>query len=125
MINIKRLGLVFDRQYTIKDLSWHWVDISGKQIKKIATLSKLRLEGSELEELTSDFNQIIDFVNKISEIDTDNAGSTNSKEEQTTLREKCSKIPNESHLPIEKIKEIAPQFEAGYFVVPRVIENNG
>ena len=101
------------------------MDVSDKQIKKIATLSKLCLEGSELKELTCDFNQILNFVNKISKIDAYNVHSTIFKEQQTTTHEKHSKAPNESPLSVETIKEIAPQFEAGYFVVPRVIENNG
>ena len=122
---IKELGLVFDRQYKIKDLSYHQMDVSDKQIKKIATLSKLCLEGSELKELTFDFNQILNFVNKISKINAHNLDSTTFKDRETTIHEKHFKAPSESPLAIETIKEIAPQFEAGYFVVPRVIENNG
>ena len=99
------------------------MDVSEKQIKRIASLSKLNLEGGELKELTQDFNQILRFVDKISEVDTQDIDLGG--ESSVYYKKSEKKPPSISHLSIRETSEIAPQFKAGYFVVPRVIDNNG
>jgi aspartyl-tRNA(Asn)/glutamyl-tRNA(Gln) amidotransferase subunit C len=93
--------------------------ISIEEVKKIASLSKLRLEGSELEKMAHDFNSILDFVAQIKEADTSGAhaldhplGLTNSWREDIS----------EPSIDQDAIRAFAPKFEAGFFVVPRVIE---
>lgn len=95
--------------------------ISTAEVQKIAHLSKLNLEGSELEKLAHDFNGILDFVAQIKAADTNNApaidhplGHTNAQRED---------IPQPS-IAQDDIRAFAPKFEAGFFVVPRVIETD-
>ena len=96
-------------------------EVTPDEVKKIAVLSKIDLEGDELAELTHDFNQILSFVQTISEVDTskvkpvDPAGASDTSGEQK---------PAQAHLSIQSTREMAPHFEAGYFVVPRVIESH-
>jgi aspartyl-tRNA(Asn)/glutamyl-tRNA(Gln) amidotransferase subunit C len=96
--------------------------ISTDEVKKIAALSKLRLEGSELEKMAHDFNGILDFVAQIKEADTSGAhvldhplGVTNAWRDDTS----------EQSIDQDAIRAFAPKFEAGFFVVPRVIETEG
>ncbi|HMY12165.1 MAG TPA: Asp-tRNA(Asn)/Glu-tRNA(Gln) amidotransferase subunit GatC [Turneriella sp.] len=98
------------------------MSISTDEVKKIASLSKLRLEGSELEKMAHDFNGILDFVAQIKEADTSGAhvldhplGHTNSSREDVS----------EPSISQDAIRAFAPKFEAGFFVVPRVIETEG
>lgn len=96
--------------------------LSVVEVQKIASLSKLRLEGDELEKMAHDFNGILGFVAQIKEADTNGApaidhplGLTNSSRED---------IP-EASIGQDAIREFAPKFESGFFVVPRVIETDG
>ncbi len=96
--------------------------LSLAEVQKIASLSKLRLEGDELQKMAHDFNGILDFVAQIKEADTTGAatmdhplGLTNSSRED---------VP-EASIGQDAIRKFAPKFESGFFVVPRVIETEG
>ena len=94
--------------------------VNKEEVAKIASLSKLHLEGPELEALTHDFNEILAFVGQISEVDTANVEPiSHVLDLQDVTR------PDEPHdsFSIDEIKSIAPNFSAGYFVVPQVIES--
>ncbi len=98
-------------------------NITIKQVEKIASLSKLCLKGDELEKLTQDFNQMLNFVEIINEIDIECINFTNIVSKNFITQQEVYK--SQTHVPIESTKKIAPKFGAGYFIVPRVIENNG
>lgn len=93
--------------------------ITTQEVQKIAGLAKLRLEGTELETLTNDFNEILKFVEQIQQADVSGVepfdhvlGSTNFFRDDTPF----------SEIAPENIRNLAPESEAGYFVVPKVIE---
>lgn len=95
--------------------------ISTAEVSKIAHLSKLSLEGGELEKLAHDFNGILNFVAQIKEADTTNApaidhplGHTNAHRDDKP----------QASISQDDIRAFAPKFEAGFFVVPRVIETD-
>ncbi len=96
--------------------------VDANEVQKIAKLSKINLHGVELDKLTKDFNQILNFVKAIDEVNTDNIPQMKHimKYSQTLRKDE----PKDS-LNIETIKKVAPKFTAGYFVVPRVIEHDG
>ena len=95
--------------------------ISKEEVKVIAQLSKIDLQGFQLDSLTTDFNQILMFVQKISEADVKDVSSIETIiEYPSLLREDVATVS----LSKEDITKIAPKFEAGYFVVPKIIENN-
>lgn len=93
--------------------------ISAEEVQKIAHLSRLNLEGEELEGLTKDFNQILDFVDQISEAETENVEPLHHVLDLQDVARKDE--PGES-LASETVKSIAPEFSAGYFVVPKVVD---
>ncbi len=97
------------------------MSVSAAEVQRIAHLSKLNLDGSELEKLTEDFNQILGFVAQIREVNVEGVpafehalGLENVRREDDTAAE----------LTHEDIRSIAPRFEAGYIVVPQVIETD-
>ena len=90
-------------------------------MKKIAKLSKINLEGNELESLTQDFNQILDFVQTISEVNTEDISAI---QHIVSYAAHTNEDKPLASLPVEKIQQMAPKFEAGHFVVPKVIESN-
>ncbi|MDX1957045.1 MAG: Asp-tRNA(Asn)/Glu-tRNA(Gln) amidotransferase subunit GatC [Leptospiraceae bacterium] len=93
--------------------------MDAETLKQIAFLSRLNFEASELDSMLQDFNRISEYVDKVKELDTSSV-----KEEdlyfqpENFLRE--DKIDNS--FTREQISKIAPKYENGYVVVPRVIE---
>ncbi|MDH5716096.1 MAG: Asp-tRNA(Asn)/Glu-tRNA(Gln) amidotransferase subunit GatC [Spirochaetia bacterium] len=94
-------------------------EVSLNEVQKIAKLSKLRLEGQELENMAKDFNQIIQFIKQIETVDTSNVKPMEHVLEHTNVRR--DDIAQQS-LPPETVKNMAPSYEAGFFIVPKVIE---
>ncbi len=50
--------------------------ITEKEIEKIATLSRLKLTEEELKKFQKDISNILDYANKINEINTDSVDDT-------------------------------------------------
>ena len=48
------------------------MSVSKDEVKNIAKLSKLRLEENEVDEFTKDMNRILDYMEKLNELDTEN-----------------------------------------------------
>lgn len=96
--------------------------VSSEEVLRIARLARLKPEGHELESLTKDFNEILSFVSQISEVNT--SGVDDGTFHKALHNVSRSDEPRES-LSIDDIRQSAPQFEAGFFVVPRVIESDG
>lgn len=51
-------------------------NITTEQVQHLAQLSSLRLEAQELEDLTNDIDNILGYVEQLSELDTDNVQPT-------------------------------------------------
>jgi aspartyl-tRNA(Asn)/glutamyl-tRNA(Gln) amidotransferase subunit C len=94
-------------------------NVTPDEVARIAHLSKLNLEGGELEKLTEDFNRILGYVQQINEVKTDNVAPTTHVLDLKNVTRKD--IPRDS-LAVDDVKNLAPEFNAGYFVVPRVID---
>lgn len=94
--------------------------VTKEEVAKIASLSKLHLEGSELEALTHDFNEILAFVGQISEVNTDNVEPIS---HVLDLQDVTRPDEPQKSFSTEEIQSIAPDFSGGYFVVPQVIES--
>jgi len=93
--------------------------VTPEEVKKIASLSRLNLEGEELEHLTKDFNQILEFVAQINEVNTDSVEPLN---HVLNLENVTRKDEPAASFNREDVESIAPDFNAGYFVVPQVID---
>ncbi len=88
-------------------------------VKKIAFLSRLKIEDDSIEATREEFNKIIQWVDQLKEVDTDNVEQLISVNENSIqLREdevtqgQCS----------GDILANAPMKEYGYFAVPKVVE---
>lgn len=93
--------------------------VTAEEVARIAHLSKLNLEGAELEKLTEDFNQILGYVQQISDADTDQVEPLS---HILGLKNVSREDAPQASLNSDDIKKMAPEFNAGYFVVPRVID---
>lgn len=90
-----------------------------EKLQAIAYLAKLRLEESQIEGMLSDFNKITAYVDRVKELDT---SSVTEEEIYEWSENKIRPDILGKSMSREEISKIAPSFENGYIVVPRVIE---
>ena len=89
------------------------------KLQAIANLAKLRFEESQLDGMLSDFNKIMAYVDKVTEL------GTKSVTEEEIYEWSENKVRPDilgNSMTRDEISKIAPKFENGYIVVPRVIE---
>lgn len=93
--------------------------IDSETVKKVAFLSRLKIEDDKIAATEAEFNKIIKFVSELQEVNTDNIEPLISVNEQNlTLRKDEVTEGNQS----AAILANSPQSEYGYFVVPKVVE---
>lgn len=93
--------------------------LSEAQVRHIASLSRLEVEGEELEALREQLSRILDFVEKLNELNTE---GINPKFQiippENVLREDVEGIS----LSREKTMMNAPETDGEYFIVPKVVK---
>jgi len=91
--------------------------IDEKLLARLEKLSMLKIENKE--EMINDLNQIVEFVEILNEVETENVDATfNVLNASTPVRED---IPKDSDV-IKTILANAPKTEGNYFIVPKIIE---
>ncbi|NPB04939.1 MAG: Asp-tRNA(Asn)/Glu-tRNA(Gln) amidotransferase subunit GatC [Aquificae bacterium] len=90
--------------------------IDRETVIKVAELAKLELTEEEVELFARQLTAILDFVNKMNEVDTEGVDPFVPEVEETPMRED---EPGPT-LAREEVEKNAPEFENGYFVVPRI-----
>jgi aspartyl-tRNA(Asn)/glutamyl-tRNA(Gln) amidotransferase subunit C len=95
------------------------VKITAETVQQLCELARLRLEPDEAESMRRDLERILDYVEKLSELNTEGVPPTaHVIEIATPMRPDDA----ERHLSVEEVLRNAPRHADGSFVVPRVIE---
>ena len=93
--------------------------IDKNTINKIARLSRIKLEDKESDDYIKDLNHILEWVEQLNEVNTDNVEPLNNISSSTLpKREDVSKDINSN----EEILKNAPDKLEGFFAVPKVVE---
>ena len=88
-------------------------------INKIAKLARIRLSEKEADEFLKDINSILDWVEQLNEVNTDNVEPlTNISSSALTKRKDENQDINSS----DEILQNSPDKLEGYFAVPKVVE---
>ena len=95
------------------------MSIDLKTIKHISKLSRISVDEKRAKKLAGDLNSIFDFIEKLSELKTDNVQPLTSIAE-TTLKLRSDEVKSKNIR--EQIIKNSPQDNEDYFVVPKVIE---
>ncbi|MFP4687457.1 MAG: Asp-tRNA(Asn)/Glu-tRNA(Gln) amidotransferase subunit GatC [bacterium] len=95
------------------------MSVSDQEIKKLATLSRLDLSEQERGELSEDLNEILSLAEKINEVDTSGVEPTYHALPLNNVMRADEERPSPDP---QKVLRHAPDASDGYFVVPRVIE---
>lgn len=93
--------------------------IDKKTVQKLAHLSRLELSETEQAKMSEDLGDILEWVEKLEEVDTSNVAPLgNVNEEPIHLREdKADNYFSEN----EALKN-APESDQGHFIVPKVLK---
>ena len=93
--------------------------IDAQTVKRIAFLSRLRVEDDKLEATENEFNKILKWVDQLKEVNTDEVDPVVSvNEAHLEMREDKVTEGNQA----EAVLANAPMKEYGYFAVPKVVE---
>ena len=95
--------------------------IDQAQVQKVAKLSRLELSQEELEEFTDQLSAILDYVEKMNELDTDHV-------EPLAHCLPVSNVFREDHvkesLGTEKALANAPERDGQFFKVPKILDSS-
>ena len=93
--------------------------VSEQEVKKIAELSRLSLTNEELKKRTKDMNNILDYMDKLNEIDTENVEELyNVHDMNNSLREDNY----ESSLDKKDVLANSPNSNSDYIEVPLTVK---
>lgn len=95
------------------------MSLSPAEVEKIAHLARLALEPAQTEGLAQDLSRILDLVDQMSAVDT--AGVTPMAHPlDMSQRLRADRVAETDQR--DAFQAIAPQTEAGLYLVPRVVE---
>lgn len=96
--------------------------IDEKQILKTAELARLELTEDEKREYSAQLSEIISYVEKINELDTERIQPTDHIVELKNVFRRDESGQSMDRIELERM---APRFEDGQVVVPIIIEGQG
>lgn len=95
------------------------MDVSIKELEKIAHLAKIELSEDEKQDMLRDFNKILHFVEKVKELDLDNESPMiYVSDRKNAVRED---IKGKESSQQDALKN-APDHDTDYIKVPRVVK---
>ena len=95
------------------------MEFDKKSLLKLGKLARISISDDKLKNLSKDLNSILEFVDQLKEIKTDQVDPTsNSLNQKLEVRDDKVDTKNSA----EDILENAPEKEMDFFVVPKVIE---
>ena len=97
------------------------MSVDKDNVIKIASLSKISFKDHEIEKILEDLNQIIDWVDQLTEVNTDKVSPTFSSFDNDKGMKKREDIINDGDYR-KDITMNAPNSEEGFFLVPKVID---
>lgn len=93
--------------------------VDADTVRKIAFLSRLKVDDDKIKDTEDEFNKILDWVAQLNEVDTSSVEALESvNDTNLILREDNITAGNQR----DEILDNAPMSEYGYFVVPKVVE---
>lgn len=95
--------------------------IDTETVKKVAFLSRLRIDEDKVEDTKNEFNKILNWVSELSEVNTDGVQPLVSVN-QTMLEMRADKVTEGNQ--VQEILANAPmeEFMGGYITVPKVLD---
>ena len=96
------------------------MSVTVEDVEKVAQLARLRFSEEEKQQLVVDLNRILDYFEKLKELDTEDVPPTTHVLPLTNVFREDVVVPP---MPREKLLANAPDQAMGHFKVPQVIED--
>ena len=96
------------------------MSISKDKVKKIGSLAKIKLTNDEIEIYSTQLTQIVDFMNKLDEVDTSKVEPVLNKNLDHHINRLNDIVEDGNY--VEKILKNAPDSKEGFFTTIKVIE---
>ena len=96
------------------------MSISKDKVKKIGNLAKIKLTNDEIEIYSAQLTQIINFMNKLDEVDISKIESVSNKNPDNHTNRLNDIVEDGNY--VEKILKNAPESKEGFFTTIKVIE---
>ena len=94
------------------------MSVTVTDVKKIASLANLEFNETDINKYTYHLNAILEYVDKLNEIDTSGVEATYRPIEYPDVFRSDDVLES---LPIDKVLQNAPEKTWQYFVVPKVV----
>ena len=94
--------------------------ITKEDVKKVAQLARLNLNESEINNHAKQLEKILDYIQQLEKIDTDDTPCTTRAIE---VKNSFRKDENKNFTDIEDILDLAPSREDKFFKVPKIISD--
>ncbi len=95
------------------------MSLSADDVNKIAHLARLGIDKQDIDSYAKDLSGMLDLMTRMSELNTDNVTPMAHPMDQAQ-RLRTDAVTEQNNR--EKFQAIAPQVEAGLYIVPKVIE---
>lgn len=95
------------------------MSVTPEDVRKVARLSRITIDESRVEPMTSELNNILNWIEQLNEVDVDGVEPMTAVVE-TSLPMREDKV-TDGNKP-EAVLANAPRSEDGFFVVPKVVE---
>ena len=95
------------------------MSLTRDDVKKVASLSKLRMNDDQLDKLAPEINKILGFIEQLGEVDTDNVEPLANVARKTL--ELRPDVVNDGNCQRQVLAN-APDSVEGYFAVSKVVE---
>ena len=92
--------------------------ISSDEVKKVALLARLELNENEIKQHAGQLEKILDYINQLEKINTDNIPCTTRAIEVINVLRKDEK---KNYQNSEELLDLAPSREKKFFKVPKII----
>ena len=93
--------------------------ISKEQVKKVAELARIELNEDEIDHHSIQLEKILDYINQLEKIDTENIPCTTRAIEVVNV---VRNDINEKFEETDQILDLAPSREDNFFKVPKIIK---
>ena len=94
--------------------------ISSDEVKKVAQLARLELNENEIQKHAEQLEKILEYINQLEKIDTDNIECTTRAIEVANVLRKDEK---KNYKNSEELLDLAPSRENKFFKVPKIIND--
>src|SRR6188474_3024048 len=94
--------------------------LSRDEVRRIAELSRLEIADDRIDRMARELSSVLDFVGTLQKLDLSGCEPSAFAPESAALRDDG---PDPRRLSQDQAVAAAPETEAGYFIVPPIVEN--